>query len=135
MVRMIACAGAALALFAATLPGAQADDRAHNVILFVPDGLRSESVNDTVAPTLAEIRRRGVDFANSHSIFPTVTTPNSSAMATGHYLGDTGNFGNVLYVPFHVKAVAASETPFVEHDGVIDELDEHFGGNYLNETS
>lgn len=117
------------------MPEAFGDERPHNVILFVPDGLRSGSVDETTAPALTEIRRRGVDFANSHSVFPTVTTPNSSAMATGHYLGDTGNFGNVIFVPFRAKAAAASETPFLENDGVLDEVDEHFGGSYLGELS
>ncbi len=119
-----------------SISAAVADDLTpHNVILFVPDGLRSGSVDDATAPTFAEIKRRGVDFSNSHSLFPTVTTPNASAMATGHYLGDTGDFGNALYLPFRVKAAAASETPFLENDSVIDEVDDHFGGNYLNEES
>ena len=28
----------------------------HNVILFIPDGLRPESVNPTIAPTFARVR-------------------------------------------------------------------------------
>ena len=39
-----------------------------------------------------------MDFTNSHSLYPTVTTVNASAIATGHYIGDTGDFGNTLYV-------------------------------------
>ena len=45
------------------------------------------------------MRAQGVDFANSHSLYPTVTTPNSSAIATGHLLGDTGDFGNTIWGP------------------------------------
>ena len=41
----------------------------------------------------------GVDFRNSHSLYPTVTTPNASAIATGHYIGDTGDFGNIPLRP------------------------------------
>ena len=131
MSRTIRPVGLSLALFAHSLIAgvAFAGEQPHNVILFVPDGLRASSVDETIAPTLADIRRRGVDFSNSHSLFPTVTTPNASAMATGHYLGDTGDFGNVIFLPFRVKATAASETPFLESDPVIDEVDDHFGGN------
>src|SRR5579862_6858493 len=62
----------------------------HNLILFVPDGLRSQVVDRATAPTLARLRDDGVDFTNSHSLFPTFTTANASAFATGHRLGDTG---------------------------------------------
>ena len=34
--------------------------------------------------------RQGVHLRNGHSLFPTFTTANASAMATGHYFGDTG---------------------------------------------
>ena len=76
------------------LPGVT---QARNVILFVADGLRQGSVNDQDAPTMSGLRTRGVFFSNSHSIYPTLTTPNSAAIATGHYPGDTGDFGNYLY--------------------------------------
>jgi Type I phosphodiesterase / nucleotide pyrophosphatase len=57
----------------------------HNVILFVPDGLRALKVTPETAPTMAAIRDKGVNFKNPHSLFPTFTTANASAMATGHY--------------------------------------------------
>ena len=55
-----------------------------NIVIFVSDGLRSGSVNAEDAPTYYEVRTRGVFFANSHSLFPTFTTANASAIATGH---------------------------------------------------
>src|ERR1051326_5911492 len=63
-----------------------------NLILFVPDGLRERIVTPQTAPAMADVRDKGVNFKNSHSLFPTFTTANGSAMATGHYLGDTGDF-------------------------------------------
>jgi predicted AlkP superfamily pyrophosphatase or phosphodiesterase len=63
-----------------------------NLILFVPDGLRALMVRPETAPAMAEVRDKGVNFKNPHSLFPTFTTANASAMATGHYLGDTGDF-------------------------------------------
>src|SRR5690242_8132060 len=74
----------------------------HNVVLFVPDGLRALMVTRETAPTMAALRDQGVAFKNSHSLFPTFTTPNASAMATGHYLGDTGDFSNTIYVGYPV---------------------------------
>src|ERR1700743_1291189 len=73
-----------------------------NVIIFVMDGLRYDSITPETAPTLWRIRHDGVDFANSHAMYPTVTTANASAIATGHHLGDTGDYGNTLFVNFPV---------------------------------
>src|SRR6266850_7545931 len=74
----------------------------HNLILFVPDGLRGRIVTPDTAPAMAEIRDKGVHFKNSHSLFPTFTMANGSAMATGHYLGDTGTFSNTIYTAYPV---------------------------------
>src|ERR1700726_1269305 len=74
----------------------------HNVVLFVPDGMRALMVTPLTAPTMAAVRDQGVNFKNPHSLFPTFTTPNASAMATGHYLGDTGDFSNTIYTGFPV---------------------------------
>jgi predicted AlkP superfamily pyrophosphatase or phosphodiesterase len=108
---------------------------ARNVILFVADGLRQGSVNDEDAPTMSLLRKRGVFFSNSHSLFPTLTTPNASAIATGHYLEDTGDFGNALYTGFPLPIAGQTQIPFVENDRVPGNLDEHFGGNYLHEET
>ena len=123
-----------LALFSATAP-ALADSPRHNVILFVPDGLRAEIVSPELAPTIADIRDKGVHFVNSHSLFPTFTMPNSSGTATGHYLGDTGVFGNVLYAGFPIKNANAARIAFIENDAIIGDIDEHFSGNFIDEET
>ena len=104
----------------------------HNIVLFVPDGLRAQIVDASTAPALADLRETGVNFTNSHSLFPTFTTANASALSTGHGLGDTGDFSNTIYtrLPFQ-----GSVTPFLENDVVLRELSIHLGGNYLNEPS
>jgi predicted AlkP superfamily pyrophosphatase or phosphodiesterase len=107
----------------------------HNLILFVPDGLRGRIVTPQTAPAMAEIRDKGVNFKNSHSLFPTFTTANASAMATGHYLGDTGDFSNTIYTGYPVGPANGTVTPFLESDPVILDADEHFGGDYLNEET
>ena len=109
--------------------------RPHNIILFVPDGLRGRIVSPETAPAMADVRDRGVNFKNSHSMFPTFTTANASAMATGHYLGDTGDFSNTIYTGYPVAPAGGSVTPFLEVDPVIIDADEHFGGDYLNEET
>jgi hypothetical protein len=107
----------------------------HNLVLFVPDGLRARAVTVESAPTLAAARDRGVDFKDPHSLVPTLTTANASAMATGHYFGDTGNFANTLYVGFRVRSVVDSVTPFLEHDVALGDLDDHYSGDYLGEET
>ena len=49
-----------------------------------PDGLRGRNVSPETAPAMAEVRDKGVNFSNSHSLFPTFTTANASGLATGH---------------------------------------------------
>lgn len=112
------------------------DSQPHNVILFVADGLRSQIVTPQTAPDLAALRDEGVDFQNSHAVYPTVTTVNASVMATGHYVGDTGNFGNYLYTgpkmaPFSTNGV----TPALEDDADLTFVNGLFDGNYLTEDS
>ncbi|HLK06806.1 MAG TPA: alkaline phosphatase family protein [Candidatus Angelobacter sp.] len=105
------------------------------MILFITDGLRHDAINADTAPAIEALRRRGVDFRNSHSLFPTVTTANASAFATGHQLGDTGNFANVVYVDRPVatdeKGVQLSWTPFLENNFVLAGLNAHYKGSYL----
>jgi hypothetical protein len=125
-----------------------------NVVIFVADGLRHDSVNAVDAPTLFALRQRGVHFVNSHSLFPTLTTPNASAIATGHYLGDTGDFSNTEYVGYPTfnhgdfGKTAGSPTPFLENDEILGDVAAHASapsgvpaaahsadGNFLNEVS
>lgn len=107
----------------------------NNLIIFVADGLRSGVVDAATAPALAALRRDGVDLRNSHSVYPTLTTANASAIATGHQLGDTGDFANSIYVGFAVPSAGGSSTPFLENDAVLGDVNDHFGGDYLAETS
>jgi arylsulfatase A-like enzyme len=115
-----------------------------NIVIFVADGLRAGSVNGTDAPTMLSLRQNGVYFANSHSMFPTFTMPNGSAIATGHYLGDTGTFSNALYAGYPIYNsgnfgnATGTQTPFIENDQVLGDIDDHFSAtnfNYLTEET
>ena len=114
---------------------APAAAKPRNVVLFVADGLRYGMVNERNAPAMTALMKRGVRFTNTHSLFPTFTTPNASAMATGHMLGDTGDFSNTIYSGYQVPGAGDSLTPFLESDPVLGDVDEHFAGNYLNEET
>jgi predicted AlkP superfamily pyrophosphatase or phosphodiesterase len=107
----------------------------HNVILFVADGLRYRMVDDLTAPTMAAIAREGVTLRNGHALFPTFTTANASAMATGHMLGDTGDFANTLYAGFEAVSAGKTLIPFLENDPLLGEIDDHFAGDYLSENT
>lgn len=127
--------------FSSSAMGQVGRAKQRNVIIFIADGLRPGSVNATDAPTLLSIRQNGVYFANSHALFPTFTTANASAIATGHYLGDTGDFSNTLYSGYPIFNTGnfgkspGTVTPFVENDQILADLDEHYSGNYLNEDT
>jgi len=134
MRRSVVMLSAGLTLLSAGAAFAQ-NNTPHNLILFVPDGLRGRIVTPESAPAMAEVRDKGVNFKNSHSMFPTFTTANASALATGHYLGDTGDFSNTIYTGYPVGPADGTVTPFLEVDPVILDADEHFGGDYLNEET
>src|SRR3981081_3971992 len=116
-------------------PASAQNSPPRNLVLFVPDGLRGRIVTPQTAPAMAEVRDKGVNFKNSHSLFPTFTMANGSAMASGHYLGDTGTFSNTIYTGY--SSVPAGETvvPFIENDAVLADVDDHFGGDFINEET
>jgi arylsulfatase A-like enzyme len=108
----------------------------HNVIIFVADGLRSQVVTAEDAPALEAVREEGVDLRNSHSLYPTITTPNASVIATGHRLGDTGDFANVVWAGSPpLPAAFGGQVAALEDDAVLGDMNQRFGGDYLHETT
>ena len=125
---------ASFAILSAVTAAAQ-NSTPRNLILFVPDGLRGRIVTPETAPAMAAVRDKGVNFKNPHSLFPTFTMANGSTMATGHYLGDTGTFSNTIYTGYPSVPAGDTVVPFIENDAVLGDVDEHFGGDYLNEET
>ena len=130
----------ALVFSAALCPHPSIAQQRNNVIIFVADGLRRGSVNAEDMPTFLQLRTSGVDFRNSHSVFPTFTTANASAIATGHGLGDTGDYSNAIYPGTwlskpDVTAAAGTIAPFLENDQVLANMNSLFQGNYLGERT
>src|SRR6201747_1567624 len=134
MRRSIVLLSAGLIILSAGAASAQ-NDQPKNLILFVPDGLRGRIVTPQTAPAMAEVRDKGVNFRNSHSLFPTFTMANGSAIASGHYLGDTGTFSNTIYTGYSSVPAGDTVVPFIENDAVLGDIDEHFNGDYLNEDT
>ena len=84
---------------AALLSVAQAPPESRRLIaIFVVDGLRPDSINATDTPTIARLRSEGVDYINSHSVFPTSTRINAASLMTGSYPSRHGIVGNSMFV-------------------------------------
>src|SRR5262247_3624519 len=91
---VISSLAAAVATAAEPLAG-----KARLNLVFILDGLRPDSINAEDTPSLFKLRQEGVNYLNGHSVFPTVTRVNATAMATGTYPGKNGIVGNTLYIP------------------------------------
>ncbi|WP_324096740.1 alkaline phosphatase family protein [Candidatus Binatus sp.] len=94
---------ALLLVFIAAPTRAQDSTAAHRgrgriVVLMVWDGLRPDFVTQRDTPNLFRLAREGVRFDKHHSIFPTLTMVNATALATGAPPGVNGLVGNNFYV-------------------------------------
>ncbi len=65
--------------------------------LMVWDGLRPDFISRELTPNLSRLAERGVRFADSHAVFPTVTRCNSASISTGALPVNHGIPGNSLY--------------------------------------
>ena len=68
------------------------------MVLMVWDGLRPDFVTQRDTPNLFRMAREGVRFDRHHSIFPTLTMVNATALATGAPPGVNGLEGNNFYL-------------------------------------
>lgn len=68
-------------------------------VVFVVDGLRPDLIDEDTTPTIARLRRDGVDCVAAHAVSPPVTRVNAAAIATGDHPGRNGLPGNELYQP------------------------------------
>jgi arylsulfatase A-like enzyme len=90
-------ASLALAFALAALPAAAAGRATLNIVV-VLDGLRPDAVTLEETPNLWRLRQDGVNFTASHSVFPTVTRVNATAIGTGTLPARNGITGNSQYV-------------------------------------
>lgn len=69
------------------------------VIVLVIDGLRPDSITDEATPNLERLKKAGVWYTQSHSVFPTVTRVNTASISTGTLPAQHGIASNALYLP------------------------------------
>lgn len=79
------------------VPAAPASER--HVVLMVWDGMRPDFVTATNTPTLYELSKRGVFFANNHPVYVSSTEVNGTGLATGAYPEHSGIIGNREFRP------------------------------------
>ena len=103
----------ASALAAPLASFAQAPAKAALHLVFVIDGLRPDSITASETPNLFRLRSEGVNFENSHSIFPTVTRVNSPSISTGMQPARHGIMGNTIYIPAVDPLKAFSNNSFL----------------------
>lgn len=127
--------GGAVALAAAALPcQAEPDSEeaegktAAHVVLVVWDGMRPESVTQEHTPTLWELGERGMTFRKHHSVYPTLTNVNATAIATGVSPARSGLIGNYEFRP----EIDPTEPVRTEKVETVQKGDEVSGAKYLN---
>ncbi|GAC1341059.1 MAG: alkaline phosphatase family protein [Beijerinckiaceae bacterium] len=89
---------AAVLLTASGAARAQAPEQ-RNIIIFIWDGLRPDSITAKDTPNLYAMKEAGVEFTDNHSTYPTFTMMNAASFATGSFGGTTGYYGNTLWQP------------------------------------
>ena len=88
--------------------------------MVVWDGMRPDFVSEENTPNLWKLSREGVTFRNHHSVYPSVTLVNGTALVTGVYPGRNGIIANHVY---------RSE---IEFPPVVTKGDDISGGKYIS---
>jgi hypothetical protein len=108
-----------------------------NVIIFVWDGLRPDSVNPTDTPNLYKLAQDGVFFEDNHSTYPTFTMINASSLATGSFPDKAGFYGNTVWTPGATgndsagKPVDFNQPVFTEDYAILDALNAYYNNQLL----
>ena len=68
-----------------------------HIVVVVWDGMRPDFVNERNTPTLWKLAESGVTFRNNHSVYPSATIVNGTAIVTGDYPSHDGILANHLY--------------------------------------
>ena len=86
--------------------------KAEHVLVLVWDGLRPDSVTEKNTPTLYKLSREGVVFTHHHSVYPTTTEVNGTALATGVLPETSGIIANREFRPtINPNKPVATESP------------------------
>jgi predicted AlkP superfamily pyrophosphatase or phosphodiesterase len=88
-----------LLLAAALVRSPLAAPQSRMIVIFIVDGLRPDAINASDSPVISRLSSEGAVYTNSHSLFPTVTRLNATALVTGAYPALNGIVGNTMFVP------------------------------------
>ena len=84
-------------LAALSVSAIAATTRDRHVVVVVWDGMRPDFVTERNTPTLWKLAQNGVVFQNNHSVYPSATIVNGTAIVTGDYPNHDGIFANHVY--------------------------------------
>ena len=123
-------------------PSALTSNGKHRTLILVWDGMRPDSIDANLTPTLYGLVKAGSYFSDNHSTYPTYTMANGAAFATGGFIGTTGFNGNNTYAGPSTGLVSASgnssagvkvdftQPQFTEDWGILDDLNAYYENNY-----
>src|SRR5205814_1813744 len=101
--------------------------RGEHVVVVVWDGMRPDFVSEQNTPTLWKLAQSGVIFQNHHSVYPSATIVNGTAINTGVY----PNHGGILVNHDYRPELNPKKSIDVENVGVVRKADEISGGKYI----
>ena len=91
-----------------SLLAAAVRERPALLIVLVIDGLRPDSITEATMPQLDRLKKGGVWYTHSHSVFPTVTRVNTTSISTGTLPSHHGIVSNSVYLPAISKSVLSN---------------------------
>src|SRR2546423_14427252 len=98
-----------------------------HVVVVVWDGMRPDFVSEQNTPTLWKLAQSGVTFRNHHSVYPSATIVNGTAINTGVYPDHSGVLANHDYR----SDIDLRKPVDVETVGVVRKGDKLSDGKYL----
>src|SRR5438552_5969016 len=101
--------------------------RGEHVVMVVWDGMRPDFVSEQNTPTLWKLAQSGVTFRNHHSVYPSATIVNGTAIATGVYPNHSGMTANHDYY----RGIDETKSIDVENSGMVSRGDKVSGGKYI----
>src|SRR5213596_2294351 len=119
---------ASVCWFCALVCGAQPANQSHRVVVVVWDGMRPDFVSEHNTPALWKLSREGVTFRNHHSVYPSATMVNGTAIVTGLYPGENGIIANHVYR----QEIDPRHAIDVEIPSVVSKGDDLSGGKYIS---
>jgi predicted AlkP superfamily pyrophosphatase or phosphodiesterase len=98
-----------------------------HVVVVVWDGMRPDFVSEHKTPVLWKLAQDGVTFRNHHSVYPSATVVNGTAIVTGDYPDRSGILANHDYL----SRIDAKRSVDAENAGVVRRGDELSANKYI----